>query len=219
MRARLTYAVAAMIAGLTFGLAFAPSVSAATLTFEDGNDWFAIQDGYEGLNWQQDGGNFNFGGSGSFGFSSKFAYLNSGDPGDTVPQPGFIGANDGQIINLSGGDFSANWANGLDLTVSAFLDGNSNGSVSINDLGYRTPQSQTFDLTGDRIEFAVSGPITLPNGSPLYDWQQYAFGMDNLNVELTSAETGGSAAIPVPATFALLGIGLFGVGIVGRRRL
>ena len=205
----------ASVAALALGLWFANSANAAPLTFEDGSSWVVIQDGYEGLVWEQDSGNFNFGTH--FGFDTKFAYLNSGDSGDSTPRAGFIGAPNGKVISLNGGLFSANWATGLDLTLTAFSDGAQNGSVFIEDLRYRSPRSETFNLSGDRIEFAVSGPINA-QGSPFADWQQYAFGMDNLDVEIASAETGGSAAIPVPATLGLLGMGLVGLGFVARRR-
>ena len=191
------------------------TANASELTFNDGNSWYAIQDGYQDLKWEQDGGNFNFGTG--FGFDTRFAYLNSGDPDDATPPAGFIGAPEDKTLKLTGGLFSANWAEDLDLTLTSYQDENEMVSVVIENLGYRSPRNETFDLSGDRITFAVSGSITA-QADPLYDWQQYAFGMDNLNVSIADAATAETGSIPISGTLGLLGVGLVGLGLAARRR-
>ena len=197
-------------------LSAAAQAATVTLGFEDVSPWSRINDGYAGLNWSGCGNGptcFNAGQGGNFVAKSgnRFAYLNSGDPGDSRPSDGVLSALPGEVFDVAGGYFSANWRAGMSLEVVGMRDGSEIGR-RLFPLGYRSMSYQTLALEAvDTVRFRPFGGAR--QGSPFFDWQSYAFSMDDVSVEIHQRAALELSSVDVdsvitPSTLAILAIGL-----------
>jgi hypothetical protein len=90
------------------------------------------------------------------------------------------------------------------------------GATENNTLGYNGWGNSVYNISLNFVDASPNLAITF-TGSNLQGWSDEGWGLDNLNVTLAGVQPP-STATPEPATFALLGAGLAGLGLVARRR-
>lgn len=192
-------ALAALLA-LSFGAAQASNV----ITFDSLANGASISNGYSGLNWS----NFsalngvtdnNSGYQNGVVSRNNVAYNRNGTPAS-------ISATSAAGFSLSDGFFTAAWDNGLHVTVNAVFE-NATTATETFTLNTSGPTDEFFGWNNlASVTFASSGgvPAGLAGGGE-------HFALDNLNIAPT-------AAVPEPATDALLMLGLVAVGLGIRRR-
>ena len=192
-------ALAALLA-LSFGAAQASNV----ITFDNLGSGASISNGYDGLNWS------------NFSAINGVTYSNSGYQNGVVSRnnvaynafgsPASISATSSAGFSLSDGFFTAAWNNGLNVTASAVFE-NATTATQTFTLNTTGPIDEFFGWNNlAKVTFTSFGGVSagLAGGGE-------HFALDNLNIAPT-------AAVPEPATDALLMMGLVAVGLGIRRR-
>jgi hypothetical protein len=184
------------------------SASAATITFDDVNaaPQAAIPNGYQGLNWS----NWSTMNPAASGLNPS-GYTTSVTSGSWSAFN--IGANPSEItgsaFDLLGGNFTAAWNDGLQVTVNAY-----NGATLLHtatlDLSTTSVLAQVFsgwtNLT--RVTFASAG------GTPHAGFVAGSgtnFAVDDLQITPT-------AVTPIPGSLLLLLTGIGTIGVIGYTR-
>ena len=188
---------------ITIGLSIASSAHAILINFDSGlSDLSLIPNGYGGLTWS------NFAASDTSTYTSPNGYIN----GVVSPQYVAFDAFGSPATFSSATPFTFNsayltaaWNNGLNVQVDGYLGTTLVHSLSLV-LDTTGPALEQFNWANiDSVTFTPSG------GTPAgYNGAGTHFAMDNLTIN--DART-----VPEPASIALVGLGLFGLGLSRRK--
>lgn len=184
---------------LLLGVSFSIAANATTLTFDDvsPSTYAHIDNGYGGLDWD----NFNV----------EIPYYDSGYRHGLV-SGSYVAYNgsgtqatvSGSAFNFEGVYLTGAWNNGLNVTVSGFLDGNMLYSKTVTVNSYQ-PTWFAFNYTGiDKLTFDSFGGVDagyIVGGGTNFAMDDFAF-----------------SPVPVPAAVWLFGSGLLGVAGLRRTR-
>jgi hypothetical protein len=192
-----------LAAALVGAVAVSPAM-AAPITFDDlSGDGGVIANGYSGLNWSNfgvyDGRDFGASGYVNGRVSGlNTAYNQGGTPASFSAASAFT---------LNSGSFTGAWSNGLIISVVGLVNGAQaySDNFTVNTAG---PSLHTFDWTNlSSVTFSSAGGTNAG-----FNASGNQFVLDNLTI------SSAVAAVPEPASWAMMILGMGAVGFAMRRR-